>query len=419
MVDFFASKVCSAHVQENNIDHDIADKPPEYITKVPIEVFNIIDDLAGNRGFLPSVSQLHVQNAPPFMEQAKAIADLADDKLQEFLDETSFGVTVDRRTMATLALQELASVYKNLGEVRKAKGLLSDKQNHLTLCKEELRSRFLKVQDQIKANSVCGFIKPALICNEIVPDLIYLVETYFLLQEFNKVQNILQQAEGLINLVPSTYHEMLQIDTFSSKCNSLIEIALVYFKTGKPEKGNKLLKQAGEILDEEVLYNRYFELKKMALVYLELGNMKEAERFLEKSKESYFRNKDTLMWTGNYCRHLADLSLIYIDLKKVDKAIGLLKETEKSLDDASIKRSCRSYWISPIALAYIKAKNLEEAERIANLIAHLTVRAIEGDRIRLAIFHAYMDANNIAEARRIVLTIETPKLKEKAFARLK
>jgi tetratricopeptide (TPR) repeat protein len=324
----------------------------DYICKVPIEIFNIIKDFADTPGFLPSIEQIHLQNNPPYKKQAEAIAELGRGKI---------------------SLQPLYEKYSN-----------SCRSN--LICEQAV----LSLMSQQEGSS-CSM--------EFLKTLLSISKSYYLLGDVKEAQETLLQVETTVSSLPNSDN---------SKSKTMCEIAYLYFTMGNFEKAKELLDKAEAMVDmsDQGVADH---LKRISDLYFELGMKTKAKELLEIAKEAISAVSDHL-YKANF---LAHLSYAYSDMKKFDTALILLKEAEKSLGDPkkiTLLKEHDCFFL--ISRAYVYAKNLHEAERVANLI-------LERDNAYLLIVEAYAKADNVADAKRVAAMILSSRIQKEAFEKLK
>jgi len=420
------------------------------ITQTPTEIFKIIDDFADTLGFLPSISQLHIQKSPLFNKRAETIANLARDKIVQLYDSpfplpikiqdqsilpllelakiyNSLAEKEQTKAIADLAQKqikglqysyarraieyqtqnvfsflELAKVYESLGDVHKYKALKEEGMSNLKNCREQLRVLMQKLDrempkflnaglDEYGKLEVSFFGKTL----NATSDLFEIIELHLSLKEIDEAQGFLQQLEDLTHKMPNV---------FNKACQTLIKIASVHLKMGNTIKAEELLQKATKTAD--ISYEWVAEsFKDIAVLYLEMGKTEKPKELLEKSIE----RRQSLPLSPKV-QLLTKVSLAYAELGEIDKAISLLKEAESYLNDFVLMQT----HVPSIASVYIKIKNLKEAQRLISLL----MPDWRNDEIIFSLVDAYYEANDVASARRAVDKIFSPQLKKKAFIKI-
>ncbi|MGD2168667.1 MAG: tetratricopeptide repeat protein [Chlamydiota bacterium] len=418
------------------------------IMQTPTEIFNIIDDFAGTLGFLPSISQLLIQKSPllnkraeiianlgrdkiaefysasqqtaselyslsilPLLELAKvydslaekeqtmAIADFAKEKIEELHD--SYTATTETQAKNVFPFLELAEIYNSLGDANEALAL--QKEGELTLkdCRELLQVLKQKLDRKMSKILIGSLNKHGTLDDSFFEKtlkatfyLFKIIEIHFSLNELDEAQRFLQQLEDLACKMPNV---------FNNACKTLIKIASVHLKMGNIEKAEEFLhiaSKTADVSDDWVAES----FKDLAILYLKMGDIEKTEELLEKSVEKRFALP--VVFRADL---LIELSLAYAEIDKTDKAVSLLRKAERYSRRSELKEKN----FPAIASVYIKIKNLNEAERLLNLLATVW----HNDDAVLALANAYYAANDVDAARRVANMIFSFELKEKAFAK--
>jgi len=358
--------------------------------QVPLEILSIIDDMAQNPVFLPSIAQLHVQSDPPYKEQAVAIADLARKKIVQliitrkdrFLDFSENDVKKFEARLA-LASKGLANVWQELQNAKAKELFLEINQDLLNGCRDYLAKREGDLE-RIMHNP-----------DAYVSSLIGIAVIYYELREFENAENFFSKA------VEATKSHS---DNKVFKCEALIKIALTASDMQSEKKTEEFLQEASEIactlLEEK---DRCAALLKIAKAYSEIENIAKAEKFLELAEA----NSCLVLPLVHRYNALIDIALEHFKIGNKKKAEDLLSNTEKVVND-NLDGKLKAVLLAFVAEAYVKLKNLKEAERIVDIIP----RDLDQRNLPLVeIFNTHIEAGNLQEAERINNKISSMKFK--------
>ena len=358
--------------------------------QVPMEVFNLIDDFAQNPEFLPTISQLHMQEGSEFEAQAMVIANLAERKIVKLLAVAKRNGAYKNQGSAAFALQELASIYQNFNKA-KVQSLLAKSQELSKECRDYLKFRKSYLEN-IKDEEGLEYL-----------GISYLTEIALIhhgFREFEAEEAFLKEAIELERIVPKTHFQ---------KCYALLKITSAYVATGSFEKAEEFLEKA-----EKVAYamsnmpNRCDDFTSIALAHSELGNDEQAKVFLNEAK------KMANAMRGNHkCRALFRIAEVYIKIGSLSHAENISKILSNP--------KYRSDLLRKIALAYFEAENVEAFENFLTgaMESAFAIPDIENKSKNLSlIVLAYIRAGNLTEAKVIADAISNPTIKDSVILKI-